>query len=384
LARLADQTTGLPTLPGNSLSLLDDWRVVFQQLLDDIDSAERSCHLEFYIWHVGGVADEVAEALIRARQRNVTCRVLVDALGSHRFIKSRLVMRMREAGIRVEAALPGGFLRLPFVRFDLRLHRKIVIIDGRVAYTGSLNLVDPRHFKQNAGVGQWIDAMVRMEGPAVQALAITFLADWFVETDDALDELRAGSDAPRQPIMGDIAVQVIPSGPAYASDAIEQIFLMAVYAARRELILTTPYFVPNESLRVALITAARRGVCVTLVVPEKVDSLLVRYASQAFQAELVRAGVRIALFRGGLLHTKSVTIDGEFSLFGSLNLDPRSLHLNFEITLAIYDELFTKQLCELQNTYIDQSELVQLDLYTRRPGVQRFAENTARLLAPLL
>lgn len=384
LARLARLSLGLPTLPGNRLQLLGDWQAVFQRVIEDIDAAKQSCHFEFYIWQPGGKTEEVVEALLRARERGVVCRVLVDAMGSRQFLYSESAKRLRAAGVEIVEALPGGLLRMPFVRFDLRMHRKIVVIDGRVAYTGSLNLVDPRYFKQESNVGQWVDAMVRIEGPAVEALAITFLADWYVESEDELGTLRDTGGAEPQACVGDSAVQALPSGPAFRTESIEQILVMAIYSARKEVILTSPYFVPSEALRMALESAARRGVKVILILPAKVDSRMVRYASQAFQGDLLRAGVRIARFQGGLLHTKSVTIDGTMSLFGSLNLDPRSLRLNFEISLAIYDRVFTQELRELQQSYLDQSQLINLDLWETRPTSQRVAENIARLFGPLL
>jgi len=189
LAELCERTIGVPTLAGNRVDLLDDWQQTFARLLSDIEAATSTIHLEFYIWSGGGEADRVAEALIHAQRRGVTCRVLVDALGSHRFLRGKMCKRLREGGVHVVAALPGGLLRLPFVRFDLRLHRKIALIDGRIGYTGSLNLVDPRYFKKDAGVGQWVDAMVRIEGPAVEALQIVFLADWYVESHADLGRL---------------------------------------------------------------------------------------------------------------------------------------------------------------------------------------------------
>ncbi len=384
LSQLAERTLRIPTLPGNQLELVDSWEKSFHRIIADIDAAQSTCHLEFYIWHLGGEADRVAEALLHARQRNVTCRVLVDALGSRKFLGSALAEKLRTAGVELQAAMTGGLLRLPFVRFDIRMHRKIVVIDGRVAYTGSLNLVDPRHFKKDAGVGQWVDAMVRIEGPAVEPLAITFLADWYVETSAELTELRQSGDARPQPKLAEAAVQVLPSGPAFASGAIEQILVMAIYAAREEVVLTTPYFVPNESLLMSLATAAGRGVKVILIVPSRVDSLLVRYASQAFKGDLLQAGVRIANFGAGLLHTKSVTIDGQFSLFGTVNLDPRSFRVNFEISLAVYDDSFTSQLRTLQQRYIDQSELMDPVAWETRSAGTRIAENLARLAGPLL
>ena len=264
------------------------------------------------------------------------------------------------------------------------MNRKIVVIDGQRAYTGSMNLVDPRFFKQTSGVGQWVDAMVRVQGPAVEALAITFIEDWELETGEGLEQLRETGDARPLPECGHTAVQVVPSGPTVRNDAIQEILLMAIYASRRELVLTTPYFVPEELLLKALISAANRGVDVTIIVPAKVDSLLVRYASQAHKDELLAAGVRIMLFDGGLLHTKSITIDSEMSLFGSLNLDPRSLQLNFEITLVIYDTEVVSSIRSLQQTYLDQSRAMDLAAWRSRSAVKRFAESTARLLSPLL
>jgi cardiolipin synthase len=384
LSRLIGAVVGIPAMPGNRLELLSSADTVFRRLTDDIDAAQQSCHLEFYIWNLGGMADDVAEALLRAASRGVECRVLVDAVGSRRFLRSALAERMRQGGVAVQAALPGGLLRSLFVRFDLRLHRKIVVIDGQVAYTGSLNLVDPRYFKQEAGVGQWVDAMVRIEGPAVEGLAATFVEDWELETGEGIEKLaKAGAIRP-QPERGTAVVQVVPSGPLVQDESIEQILLMAIYAARRELVLTTPYFVPDEAMLTALSSAAQRGVAVTVVVPKNVDSRLVRLASRAHAGDLVAAGVQVVYFCDGLLHTKSITVDGEFGLFGSLNLDPRSLYLNFEITLAIFDRTFIADLRRLQQSYIDRSEPMDLAAWQARSRLERLAENSARLLGPLL
>jgi cardiolipin synthase len=384
LAQLTERAVAMPALPGNDLTLMSRTDEVFTSIIADIDAARWSCHIEFYIWNVGGLADDVAEALLRARARGVICRVLVDAVGSSRFLRSDLAMRLREGGIILQAALPVGLMRMLFVRFDLRLHRKIIVIDGETAYTGSLNMVDPRFFKQDAGVGQWVDAMVRVRGPAVEGLAVTFLEDWELETGEGVERLAETGNIRALEPCGASSIQVVPSGPSVRTGAITEILLMAIYAARHEIILTTPYFVPDEALLTALISAANRGVDVTIIVPDKVDSRLVRLASQAHQGDLLMAGVRVAQFHSGLLHTKSITVDGQFSLFGSLNLDPRSLHLNFEITLIIYDPHFTTELRALQKSYIDQSQWMDLAAWQARSRLERFSENTARLLGPLL
>jgi cardiolipin synthase len=317
-------------------------------------------------------------------KRGVRCRVLVDAIGSRAFLKSARAADLRHAGVRVEEALPSGLLHLLFRRPDLRLHRKIVVIDGRVGYTGSLNLADPVLFKRDAGVGQWVDAFARVTGPVVGALAATFREDWAVETGEPPEEIPTDQRPRTETDPGTAVVQVLATGPDHRVNAIEAVVLMALYAARREVILTTPYFVPSESMLFALLSAAGRGVQVTLIVPAKVDSRLVHFASRAHQTDLLRAGVRVALYQRGLLHTKSITVDDQLSLFGSLNLDPRSLRLDFEITLAVYDASFTAALRALQQSYLAESHLLDLADCLARSAVERFAEDSARLVSPIL
>jgi len=378
----AERLLGFPPLTGNGIELLEDFGTVFDRLVADIDGAGETCHVSFYIWHEGGRTAEVVEALIRAAGRGVQCRALADALGSEAFLKGGLARRLREAGVEIWAALPTGLLRSLSARADLRNHRKIVVIDDRVAYTGSQNLVDPRFFKQESRVGQWVDAMVRLTGPASASLDAVFRLDWSVETGSAFEpppDLVLAADP-----AGGSLVQVVPSGPDISPEAIHQLLLAAIYEARRELIMTTPYFVPDEAMLTALLSAAWRGVDVTLIVPARNDSLMVRFASVAHFEDLLSAGARVALFNGGLLHTKSLTIDGETSLFGSVNLDMRSLWLNFEITLIVYDPAFTGHLGAMQRGYLGDADLVDLEVWRQRPAWHRFAENSFRLLSPLL
>jgi len=384
LQRHAETLVGFPPMEGNRLMLMDNYQTVFESMISDIDRAERTCHLEFYIWELGGMADLAAEAVIRAAKRGVTCRILVDAVGSKRFLKSPLALRLRDAGVHLAASLPVGPLQILTTRADLRNHRKIAVIDGEIAYTGSQNWVDPRFFKQDEGVGQWIDAMVRMEGPCVEALAGIFIEGWEIDTGEGLESLEAASDVGPVVSKGSSMVQAVPSGPGLMPDAIRQLLLDAIYSAREEIVITTPYFIPDDTVHTALISAAHRHVAVTLVVPEKVDSRLSHYASRSLYDDLLSAGVRIAMFRGGLLHTKSITLDREFCIFGSVNLDMRSLWLDFEISLFIYDHEFTDKIRAMQAGYIGQACLVELDQWRNRKAAQRFLENAAHLVGPLL
>src|SRR5262249_31263640 len=221
-------------------------------------------------------------------------------------------------------------------------------------------------------------------GPVVSALAKVFREDWFLETGELIALSGTEDHHAAMSTTGAARIQVLPSGPGVQVEAIEQVVLMALYAAKQEVVLTTPYFIPSESLLTALLSAAARGVKVTLIVPARIDSRFVHFASRAFQIDLLKAGVHVALFKGGLLHTKSITVDSAFSLFGSLNLDPRSFRLDLEITLAAYDADFTKALRGLQQHYLENSDLLDLEACRARSALERFTENTARLVGPVL
>jgi len=384
LSRLAETTVNIPALCGNRIQLLDAAEPILRSIISDIDRAKRFCHLEFYIWTEGGMADEVAAALIRAAGRGVACRVLLDAIGSADFLKGHLLEQLKAGGVEVAFALPVSSISVFKVRPDLRLHRKIVVIDDRTAYTGSFNLVDPRLFKQDAGVGEWVDAMVRLEGPGVLALNALFRWDWEVETGRDLDAQTENGDPSADLRTGQTDVQVIPSGPGRTGNSIYQLLLLSIYSAQGEIVMTTPYFVPDEAVSTALLTAAERGVNVTIIMPERNDSRLVHFTCRSYFDDMLAAGIRIFGFKGGLLHTKSVVVDRQIALFGSVNLDVRSFWLDFEVTLGVYDSDFTQRLLALQNKYIEDAIPVDLQTWQQRPAKERFIENLARLASPLL
>lgn len=388
LDRLGQSSLGAPLLHGCGLELFPGAEAVFPALIQDIDQTRQSLLMEFYIWHAGGQADAVLEAVLRATQRGVRCRILVDALGGHAWWQTDQPERLRRAGVELLPALPVGFIRFLFARNDLRLHRKIVILDGRIAWTGSMNLVDPRFFKQQAHVGQWKDAMVRVQGPAVLPLAATLLTDWATESNSPLRPLLETLPIAACEAVGPAAVQVAASGPGItrggAQDGILQLLLTLINGAREELVLTTPYFVPDETLLRALRGAAGRGVRVRLVLPARVDSLMTRFVSRSYYDELLEVGVEILLYGGGLLHTKSVVADRELALFGTLNLDMRSIWLNYEVSLFICDQDFCAGLRDLQEEYIGGSTPLDPGTWAARPLLQRFVENALRLAGPLL
>jgi len=394
LHRQADTLIGIPAMAGNHLQIIDKSEEIITSIVKDIETSKSTCHLQFYIWEEGGRVDRVIEALINAAARGVVCRILLDSIGSRKFLKSKTAAAMKHAGIKIEESLPSGIIRLFFSRIDIRNHRKIVVIDGKIAYTGSQNMVDSSVFKLEAGVGNWIDVMVKVEGPVVESLAGTFISDWFLETDIGqfrskslikdIQEVRRLGDIQPRPVIGKSAVQLVPSGPGFAPEAIHSLLLTTIYAARHQLIMTTPYLIPDEPLLAALIAAAQRGVDVKIIVPEKNDSILVKFASRARYEDLVESGVNLFLFRGGLLHSKTITVDRDFSLFGSVNLDMRSFWLNFEATLFIYCKEFTHNLLTLQFEYLNQSKQLDIATFSQRSVVEKFKENLSLLVSPLL
>lgn len=353
-------------------------------LIRDIQLARHNIEMVFYIWQPGGLADEVAESLMAASRRGVHCRLMLDSAGSVQFFRSPWGTMMRNAGIDVVESLKVSLLRVFLRRMDLRQHRKVVLIDNYIAYTGSMNLVDPRYFKQNAGVGQWIDLMARMEGPVATTMGIIYSCDWEIETGKRiLPPPPDGNIMPFEEESGH-TIQVIASGPGFPEDLIHQALLTAVYSAREQLTMTTPYFVPSDDLLHAICTASHRGVDVSIIVPRRNDSVLVGWASRAFFAELLDAGVKIYQFEDGLLHAKSVLVDGQLSLVGTVNLDMRSLWLNFEIMLVIDDDGFGSDLARIQDDYIARSRLMDATRWSRRAYWQRIVERLFYFFSPLL
>lgn len=385
IAAYGTAVCGLPPLTGNRLEMLDTLDEFVTALVAAIDGAEDHCHILTYIWVPRDEGLQVAEALIRASARGVTCRVLVDDVGSASFLASDLRERLERAGVQVVAALPVGVIRTLFERIDLRNHRKIAVIDGRIGFCGSHNITNATFGMHGRDpVGPWIDASIRIDGPAAEALQIVFLRDWNLDAEDPIREIDRY--LPRLTLEDDrgAAVQVLPSGPGAEPAAIEQAMLTTIYGARRRLVMTTPYFVPSDAMLSALVAASRRGVEVRIVVPRRNDSLLVAAAARSYFIDLLDAGAHIHLYRPGLLHAKTLSVDDEVALIGSANLDIRSFRLNFEATTIIYDPPFAKVLRDLQDGYILSSDEIDPQAWRSRPVVRVFLDNAAQLLSPIL
>ncbi len=374
--------TNMPMVKGNKHTLLTTTDNILLELTKEIREAKKHCYLMFYICNQGGLVDQLLEELKAAAQRGVTCKLLLDSVGSSDFFKSILPAQLRKAGVEVVEGLPVGAFRLLFQRQDLRLHRKLVCIDDHIAYTGSMNLVDPAYFKVEKGIGEWIDLMVRCEGPIVQHMEGLFIWDWSLETAQHLDLPPANRSL--FSLVGDENSQLIPSGPEFGKVGIHQVLLTAIYEAKYSLVLTSPYFVPDEILLTALQVASMRGVDVKIILPAKNDSLMVKYASRAFFEDLLKAGVEIHQFYGGLLHSKSIVIDEKLALVGTVNLDLRSFWLNFEMTMLIDNPKFAGDLLTAQMHYTLASNQLTLEKWRKRPFFKRILEGVLYLFSPLL
>jgi cardiolipin synthase len=373
---LAENLGGSPILGGNALELLTDYDGTLARLAADIDAAANHVHVMFYIFADDAATAPIVEALGRAAKRGVRCRVLADAIGSRRGLRT-LRPKLTAIGVEIHATLPVSLLPWRKARIDLRNHRKIVVIDGHLGYAGSQNLV-AADFK---GSLAYEDVMVRVTGPVVLELQHIFAADWFVETNELLD---GDQDFPGPKIRGDIPAQALASGPAFPTQNNHRLFVALIQGASKRVVLTTPYFIPDEPLLQAMQTAAVRGVDVHLVVSEKGDKRVVLLAQESYYEELLEAGVHIHLYRKNFLHAKHLSIDDSVSLIGSSNLDIRSFALNAEVMLLIYDVGVTARLAVEQARNLTNSRLLTLGIWGQRSFVRRVVQNLARLLSPLL
>jgi cardiolipin synthase len=382
LFRMGQSVNGFFPVGGNSARLLADSNATIDSMVADIDAATDHVHLLFYIWLPDNNGCKIVEALKRAAGRGVACRAMVDNLGSRLMIDSEHWEAMQVAGVHVAVALRIGnpLLRPLKGRIDLRNHRKIVVVDGKVTYCGSQNCADPE-FRVKAKFAPWVDAVMRFEGPIVRQNQHVFISDWMTYTDDNLDDLL------RKPIPAPqtgFTAQVVATGPTCRYSAMPQMFEALIHAARRELVISTPYYVPDESMQDALCASAYRGVDTTIIFPARNDSWIVGGASRSYYAELLKAGVTIYEYVGGLLHTKSLTLDGAITLIGSANMDRRSFELNYENNILLFDADRTADVRQRQQQYISKSNLVTLKTVESWSLKRRLANNTLATLGPIL
>ena len=382
LFRVGQSVNHFLPVGGNRAELLPDSAAAIAAMVKDIDAARSSVHVLFYIWLDDASGRSVMEALERAAGRGVVCRAMADDLGSRALIHSPRWREMAAAGVRLATALPiGNPLLRPFKgRIDMRNHRKIVVIDNAITYCGSQNCADAA-FAVKAKFAPWVDVMARFEGPVVRQNQHLFACNWMAQVNEDLAPLFAEPLPAPQP--GFVA-QVIGSGAGVRYSAMPETFVALMNAARRELTITTPYYVPDEPLQAALCAAARRGVSTTIVFPKRNNSWIVAAASRSYYSNLLEAGVNIREYVGGLLHAKTLTLDGEVTLIGSANIDRRSFELNAENNILLSDAAFTGAMRARQQVFLDAATPVTRDDADAFSAPRRLWNNTIAMLGPVL
>ena len=382
LFRLGETINGFAPVGGNTAQLMANSNAGIDAMVADMDAASDHIHLIFYIWLADNNGLKVVEALKRAAARGVACRAMADGLGSRAMIRSKQWQDMQEAGVHVAVALPIGnpLLRPLHGRIDLRNHRKLVVIDDRITFCGSQNCADPE-FRVKPAYAPWVDALIRFVGPIARQNQHVFVGDWMTYVDE---DIRSLLEAPIHASSAGFPAQVIATGPTVRNSAMPEIFETLMHAARHKLVITTPYYVPNEPMQAALCAAAHRGVETTIVFPARNDSWEVAAASRSYYRELLETGVRIHEYVGGLLHTKSMTLDDDVTLIGSANMDRRSFDLNYENNILFYDEALTAEVRVRQDAYLATSNEVEMADVVAWSAGRRLWNNTAGMLSPLL
>lgn len=376
LAALATRLGDFEPFDGNRVEIFTGYITSLNRLIGDINGAKSHVHLLYYIWDDDVTGRRLAEVLGRAVARGVKCRVLLDAVGSKRALR-KLAPEMRARGIEVHAALPVGLFRRNAARFDLRNHRKVAVIDGVIGYTGSQNIADAEFVPGFPNE----ELVVRTTGPVAAQLQAVFLADHYMETTEILSDKEM---FPQVEANGTTIAQVVPSGPGYRRENGYELLVALLYAARQRVVMTTPYFVPNDIFLEAVCSAARRGVSVRLIVSRHANQLLTQLAQRSYYDELLESGVRIHLYRPRFLHAKHLTIDEDVAIIGSSNIDIRSFALNAEVNTVFYDREVVAQLRVIQQRYFTDSDLLTFEQWSKRPLLSRTIQGVARLADSLL
>jgi len=379
LARLTREVGDMQALGGNAIELLDDTEGFLDRLVEAIDGAEHSAHLEYYIYSNDESGQRISEALVRASARGIKCKLLVDAAGSKPFLLKG-AKELRSAGVEVTGALPVSLFRALLSRIDLRNHRKITVIDNKVAFTGSQNIINADYGSRFAGA--WRDLSVRIEGPAAFQLQRVFLEDWTAERPD--DDIATGG-APMTPeLVGGVSIQSAPSGPGSGNTSFGDLLMACINEAEHRLVMTTPYFVPDEPIMAALRVAALRGVEIDLVIPKKGNHPIVNAAARAYYDELIAANINVRLHTNGLLHAKTLAVDDSFVLIGSGNFDIRSFTLNFELMQLFFGAEAVRELGLFHEHCFSESEPLDVEAWKQRGRFVQFRDNFAKLWSPLL
>lgn len=381
LAAVAMELGEASPLPADDVQVYLDGASAYEAILAAVAAATHHVHLEYYIWEPDTIGTQLRDLLIERARAGLAVRMIVDGTGSNN-LSRRFLGPLRAAGVEVAWFNPIRLRSLRLRRPDFRTHRKIVVCDGRVAFTGGMNITDLHSAKLCPEY--WRDTHLRLTGAAVLPLQRIFIEDWYFATDTLCPVDADTFPSPAAPRAGCHLVQIVGSGPDSDAFAIHKVLFTAINQCTDRLWLTTPYFVPDEALLVALITAGLRDVDVRLIVPKQGDSRLVDLAARSYFPELLAAGVRVYEYESRFIHAKTIVCDGDVAVIGTANLDNRSFRLNFEVAAVVYGEPINTALADAFLADLGESrELTRADL-ERQPLRLRLGQATARLISPLL
>ncbi|WP_285116724.1 cardiolipin synthase [Leifsonia sp. fls2-241-R2A-40a] len=389
LVRQNRELGALPAVGRNTATLIGDYRASIDAMTADIEAAVSFVHVEFFIVSWDATTTPFFAAMEQAVKRGVTVRLLADYVASRRAVDSdKTFAELDRIGVKWSWMLPVRPFSGEYQRPDLRNHRKLVVVDGVVAHMGSQNLIDrsyntPKNLKRGL---QWQELMARITGPVVAETNAVFLSDWYLETGELLgDDARVRPvDVPADPSPDALDCQVVPSGPGYEGENNLRQFLTLVTSAQRKVIITSPYFVPDEAMMYAITSACQRGLDVQLFVSEVGDQGAVWHAQRSYYEPLLRAGVAIWLYPAPfILHSKHLSIDDDVAVIGSSNMDIRSFALNSEVTLLVYGRTFVDQMRIVEQGYRDAGRQLTLEEWLREPRSATFLDGVARLTSAL-
>ena len=372
-----ERVNGFPPSSGNAVSLLPDGTSYFPVLLEVIAAAQHYLHLEFYIWRRDRAGTIVRDALVKAAQRGVQVRVLVDEMGSL-WLRRSFFAPLVKAGGEFSWFNTFSPRRCRF-HLNLRNHRKLVLADGTAAFISGMNIGD--EYWRGSDAPPYRDLGVRLRGPAVTQLAEVFAQDWFFATGKGLKDLEYYP--PVEP-CGEVTAQIVPGAPDNDIDEIQLTTIALLHRAEKRVRLMTPYFVPETALLAALQLAAMRGVDVAILVPEKCDHFYLTHVMRSYYDDLLPHGVRIFEYQPRMLHAKVLTVDGRYTMAGSANLDIRSLRINFELNVLLACRDTTEAVDRLFDDNLANAREITLEIYQRRPFSHKMAEAVFRPAAPLL
>jgi len=382
--RLNRNLTSLPCVTGISHGLFGDSNASVQAMADAVREAEKSVHVEFFITAWDDTTDPFFTALADAVKRGVRVRLLYDHVASRRYPGyKQMNSRMTSVGIEWYQMMPIKPLKGKWRRPDLRNHRKLLVVDSKVAFMGSQNMIDSSYLLPgNIKVGRhWKDLNIKITGEIVTELEAVFAMDWYTETGERLGAELQPANAPD---TDGVPMQLLPSGPGYPTLPNLRLFTGLVHRAQQKLSLTSPYFVPEDSLLEAITSAAYRGVAVELFVSEQADQFVVGHAQASYYEVLLQAGVRIYLYpKPTVLHAKHFTVDDLVGIIGSSNMDYRSFGLDYEITLMSTGQEIVADLQAVAAEYRAISHELTLDEWRQRPKGQRYVDNVMRLVSAL-